>query len=747
MNKLEIDGKGFGGKLLRAAVIILAVTMAAGCGGNGTAGNSRDYEPNGRWTIEKAAKWKAETGWKSGCCYIPATAINQIEMWSSDTFDPKQIDKELGWAEDLGFNTMRVFLSSLVWENEPDAFKKHIDEFLTIADKHGISPFFVFFDDCWDAHSAYGKQREPKTGVHNSGWVQDPSEEVRADSSKMYADLEKYVKDILTTFKDDKRVYCWDLYNEPGNSGHSLTTLPLLSHTVRWAREVNPSQPITIGLWSNDLPVLNRFQIENSDIITYHNYANPTDHRLEIEYLSLLERPMMCTEYMARKFDSKFTNILPMLRAYDVCAVNWGFVAGKTNTMYAWGDPHPKGEEPTLWFHEIYRQDRTPFDTAEVDIIRRVNSELTVFPKSEFETAVEANAKQSDGTETFVLRTFRGMTAQFTNYGARLVSLWVPSADGVFRDVVWGFPDINGYVNAKDIYAGPIVGRYGNRIGNAAITIDGTEYRLAANEGKNHLHGGGLEGFAGKVWKGEYCTAANGFPAVRFSYDSPAREEGYPGNLSITVTYSLNDDNELCIDYSATSDSTTVLNPTLHAYFNLNGTTGRTIDSHIFEVNSDYYTVTNPELIPTGEIATVEGTKMDFRKPKALGKVKYDDNFVLRKAEGSVIDKSTAQNGTADSTKAWGFSRGAQYAATVYEPSTGIEMKVYTDQPGLQFYSGDGMDGADIGKRGEKHLLRSGFVFETQNFPDAPNHADFPSAVLRPGETYTQHSRYRFSVR
>ncbi|MCI2081760.1 MAG: galactose mutarotase [Bacteroidales bacterium] len=721
--------------------LIAAAAFLTGCnGGGGTSNrrNSADYEPNGRWTVAKAAKWKAETGWKSGCDYIPANAINQIEMWSDSTFDPETVDKELGWAQDLGFTTMRVFLSSVVWENEPEAFKGHIGDFLTIAGRHGISPMFVFFDDCWDPHSAYGRQREPKVGVHNSGWVQDPSEEVRADSTKMFAEMGKYVKDILATFKNDKRIYCWDLYNEPGNSGHGMTTFPLLRHTVEWAREVNPSQPVTVGLWTEDLPALNRFLVENSDVISYHNYSNPGNHRHEIDYLSMFGRPMICTEYMARKFDSKFTNILPMLHAYDVSAINWGFVSGKTNTIYAWGDPHPKGEEPNPWFHDIYRQDHTPFDTNEVSIIRRVNSELTVFPERDFEMDIKDSAKGTEKTEIFVLRNFRGMTAQFTSYGARLVSLWVPAKDGVFRDVVWGFPNIKGYLDAKDIYSGPIVGRYGNRIGKSEFSIDGTEYHVVANEGENHLHGGGKKGFGCRVWKGEYCTAANGQRGVRFSYVSPAGECGYPGTLTVSVTYSLDYDDELCIDYEATTDAPTILNPTLHAYFNLCGTTDSRIDNHTFTVASDYYTVTTPDLIPTGEIASVEGTKMDFRNPTRLGSRIYDDNFVLRKPKGSVV---------ADTTASWGFSSTPEYAATVYEPSTGIEMKVYTDQPGLQFYSGDSMNCTDIGKRGEKHLTRTGFAFETQNFPDAPNHDNFPSAVLRPGETYTQHTRYLFDVR
>lgn len=334
-----------------------------------------DEEPNGRWTAEKANVWYAEQGWKSGCDYIPANAINQIEMWSSATFDPETIDKELGWAQELGFKTMRVFLSSVVWQNEPEAFKKHIDAFLTISDAHGIKPMFVFFDDCWDGESAYGVQREPKPGVHNSGWVRDPSVAVRADSVAMYAALEPYVKDILKTFKDDQRIFVWDLYNEPGNSSHGVSSLPLLKKVFQWAREVHPSQPLTAGLWRfrDDFQPLNDFQTAHSDVISYHCYSDPEKHLALIQELKAYGRPLICTEYMARTQNSTFQNTLPMLKEQDVCAYNWGFVSGKTNTIFAWSTPLPDVVEPELWFHDILRQDKTPFDPEEIAVIKQVN--------------------------------------------------------------------------------------------------------------------------------------------------------------------------------------------------------------------------------------------------------------------------------------------------------------------------------------------------------------------------------------
>ena len=349
-------------------VIITTVTLT-GCCNAPEAG----YESNGRWTKEKAAAWAEETGWRSGCNYIPATAINQIEMWQESTFDPKTIDKELGWAQELGFNTMRVFLSSVVWKAEPESFKARIDQFLGITESHGIKPIFVFFDDCWNAHSEIGPQPLPKPGVHNSGWVRDPSDDLRGDPNFLFPVLESYVKDILTTFKNDSRVLWWDLYNEPGNSGYGIASLPLLKNVFKWAREVKPSQPVSAGLWFLACPELNNFQIENSDIFSYHNYLDPEMHALRISMFKSFMRPMYCTEYMARRNNSFFQNIMPLLKENNVGAINWGFVSWKTNTIFAWDEPRPDVAEPELWFHDIYRQDKTPFDQEETETIKRIN--------------------------------------------------------------------------------------------------------------------------------------------------------------------------------------------------------------------------------------------------------------------------------------------------------------------------------------------------------------------------------------
>lgn len=328
---------------------------------------------NTRWSKEKAQEWWDVTGWQNGCNFQPSTAINQLEMWQEDTFDPETIEKELALAEDLGFNMMRVYLNSLVWKQDANGFKKRIDQYLSIADKHGIGTMLVFFDDCWKPNSKLGKQPEPMLGVHNSAWIQDPSCDLRNDPANLFPWLEEYVKDIISTFKDDKRVVIWDLYNEPGNGKHGNESLALLKKAFKWAREINPSQPLTTGVWRLDLVDLNTFQLENSDIITYHQYENPEKHLVWVRLLKTYGRPMICTEYMARHFNSKFQNVLPMLKEHNVGAINWGFVAGKTNTIYKWGDTVADGREPDLWFHDILRKNGEPYDQEEVDIIKLLN--------------------------------------------------------------------------------------------------------------------------------------------------------------------------------------------------------------------------------------------------------------------------------------------------------------------------------------------------------------------------------------
>ncbi len=324
-----------------------------------------------RWTEIRAQQWGTKNGWLRGSNFNPSTAINQLETWQAESFDTTTINRELGWAEGIGMNVMRVYLHHLAWEVDREGFKKRMDCFLGIASKHGIKTVFVFFDDCWNPTYKAGKQPDPKPGVHNSGWVRDPGELLYTDKTLINT-LEAYVKDVLTTFKDDKRIAIWDLYNEPGNSNYGDRSLPLLKKVFEWGWEVRPSQPLSSGVWNLSLKKLNKFQIENSDIITYHNYEAPEKHLAAIDTLKRYNRPLVCTEYMARRNNSLFGNIMPLLKQQNIGAINWGLVGGKSNTKYAWDEPIPDGSEPKLWFHEIFHSDGTPYKMEEVNLIKNL---------------------------------------------------------------------------------------------------------------------------------------------------------------------------------------------------------------------------------------------------------------------------------------------------------------------------------------------------------------------------------------
>jgi hypothetical protein len=339
------------------------------------------------WTAEEANAWQAKQGWLVGPNYTPATAINQLEMWQEDTFDPETIDKELGWAADLGMNTARVYLHDLPYEEDSTGFISRIDHFLRLADKHGIRPLLVFFDSCWDPFPVSGKQRAPKPHVHNSGWVQSPGQEALKDSTQ-YPRLERYVKGIVTHFANDERILGWDVWNEPDNmTGPSYEAveikdkvsyvLPLLEQAFDWARSANPSQPLTSGIWAGEwsthegLKPIEKLQIEESDIISFHNYDTPEDFEKRIQQLQRYGKPLWCTEYMARPNGSTFAGFLPIAKKYNVAMFNWGFVDGKTQTIYPW-DSWTKTytDEPPLWFHDIFRGDGTPYKQEETAIIK-----------------------------------------------------------------------------------------------------------------------------------------------------------------------------------------------------------------------------------------------------------------------------------------------------------------------------------------------------------------------------------------
>jgi hypothetical protein len=326
-----------------------------------------------RWTAQQAWDWYNAQPWLLGCNFIPSTAINQLEMWQAETFDPATIERELGWAAGLGFNTARVFLHDLLWDgpgSDRAGFLARLDQFLTICQGRRIRPLLVFFDDCWNQHPQTGAQPAPRPGIHNSGWVQSPGSAVVADPSG-WGRLEGYVQGVLAAFGRDQRILAWDLYNEPGNNQLGETSLPLLKAVFAWARAAVPVQPLTAGIWY-DHAALNIFSLAASDFISFHEYrAAPETLRAKIASLKTLERPLICTEYMARQAGSLFQHYLPVLKEEGVGAYNWGLVSGKTQTIYPWGSPG--GEpEPSPWFHDIFRADGTPYDPAEVEAIQSV---------------------------------------------------------------------------------------------------------------------------------------------------------------------------------------------------------------------------------------------------------------------------------------------------------------------------------------------------------------------------------------
>jgi hypothetical protein len=348
-----------------------------------------------RWTSAQAEAWYRELPWLVGSNFIPSTAINQLEMWQADTFDPATIDRELGWAEQLGFTSVRVFLHHLLWEQDRDGFMQRLDRFLDIADKHHIGVMFVLFDSCWDPQPKLGKQREPQRGLHNSGWVQSPGVADLADSRR-HALLEAYTRGVIGRFKADRRVQVWDLWNEPDNQNDSsygrnklkqepsdkvAQTLRLLAPAFAWARAAEPTQPITSGVWIGNwsdparLSPTERVQLDESDVISFHSYDRLPGITKCVTNLRRYQRPILCTEYLARPRGSTFDPVLPYLKEQKVAAYNWGFVAGKTNTIYPW-DSWQKSytAEPPVWFHDIFRADGFPFDAAEVAFIRRVTS-------------------------------------------------------------------------------------------------------------------------------------------------------------------------------------------------------------------------------------------------------------------------------------------------------------------------------------------------------------------------------------
>jgi hypothetical protein len=348
------------------------------------------HAQSARWTEAQANQWYSHQPWIVGSNFLPADAINELEMWQADTFDPTEIDKEFGWAESIGMNTMRVFLHDLLWQ-DPQGFQKRLDEFLTIASRHHIRPVLVLFDSCWDPNPKLGPQHPPIPGVHNSGWVQSPGAKGLTDPSQE-GRLREYVVGVVGAFAKDPRILAWDVWNEPSNTNggeyHRMEpknkqarVLELLPKAFEWARSVHPTQPLTSGVWEGEWSLdkadaITKVQLEQSDVISFHNYNWPEDFEEHVVTLEQYHRPILCTEYMARSAGSTFDTILPIAKKHHVAAINWGFVVGKSQTNLPWDSwerPYVL-RPPTIWFHDVFYPDGRPYRQHEVDLIRQLTA-------------------------------------------------------------------------------------------------------------------------------------------------------------------------------------------------------------------------------------------------------------------------------------------------------------------------------------------------------------------------------------
>jgi len=365
---------------LRLALATWAVTAALS--------GVQAQESGARWTAAKANEWYEKQPWLVGANFVPSDAINELEMFQPSTFNAALIDKELGMAESIGMNTMRVFLQDQFWLNDPAEAKRTIDQFLAIAAKHHIRPILVLFDSCWEPNPHLGPQHPPIPGIHNSGWVQSPGKE-RLMNRALEPELKAYVTGVVSAFGQDDRVLAWDIWNEPDNAGRDRAEdVPekvrrvneLLPQAFAWARSANPTQPLTSGVWrgnwsdSSKESETVKIQLAESDVISFHNYGWPEQFEARIAELRSLGRPLLCTEFMARGNGSTFDTILPIAKREHVAAINWGLVAGKTQTYLPWDSwkrPYVT-EEPTVWFHEVFRNDGRPYRQREVDLMREL---------------------------------------------------------------------------------------------------------------------------------------------------------------------------------------------------------------------------------------------------------------------------------------------------------------------------------------------------------------------------------------
>jgi len=352
----------------------LAASMAFSLAIAGVALAAQPLTPAvGQWSAQRANEWYARQPWLFGFNFVPSTAVNDTEMWQKETFDPATIDRELAWAQGLGYNSCRVFVQYIVWKADPAGFKKRFTRLLEIADKHQLRVMPVLFDDCAfgdppQREPYLGKQREPIPGMILPSWTPSPGLKLVTDKAA-WPDLEKYVRDMVGTFKNDKRIVLWDLYNEPGNSGMGNNSLPLVEASFAWARQMKPTQPLTISVWGGPKEISDR-QLELSDIVSFHHYGDNNSMAARIKEFKIPQRPVICTEWMARTMGAKYQTELPLFKDAQVGCYNWGLVNGRTQCQYPWGSPKD-APEPPVWFHDLLRRDGSPKNPDEVAFIRK----------------------------------------------------------------------------------------------------------------------------------------------------------------------------------------------------------------------------------------------------------------------------------------------------------------------------------------------------------------------------------------
>lgn len=697
--------------------------------------------PAERWTEEKANAWYEAQPWPVGCVFMPSYAGTPIELWGKEYFKPDVVDYELGLAEELGFNCIRLFLNDLVWQDDPDGFMDRLEQTVALADKHGLRILMTFFTNGGTFKNAFlGPQPQPQPGIHNSTWMPSPGIDI-VNNPEKWPIIERYEKTVLTRYKDDPRILAWCLYNEPENKAAEFKTLPFLREVYKWAREVNPSQPITSPVWQipgsggTNLPIVS-FICDNSDIVSFHCYADYTVCSRFVNYMRQFNRPILCSEWMARTKGSDYFSILPLFKKYKIGSFSYGLVNGKQQCHYPWnavvnGKKVPFTEDPPVWFHDLFRPDGTPWNEVEAQFIKSMTRGTK---KLEVRTQGYGTLATGEKAHRYLLTNTAGSSLVLSDYGARIVKICMPDRSGAVDDVIVGPDDLKTFEEAKpERFLGCVIGRYGNRINHASFTLDGKKYQLEANEnlgGEPVQCHGASQGFDRFLWEGKVLQE-DGRVGVRFHRLSPDGESGFPGNCNCYVTYWLTEDNVVKVEYEATTDKPTVINLSNHSFFNLKGRKGGYIMDHLFKVEADECIQNNAQMCPD-LILPVEGTPFDFREPHRVDYRIDMPNEHLRIMHGmSACWVVRDWDGT------------LRLAADLYEPVCGRGVQTWTTEPAILTYTARAFNGTMQGKYGPVDKF-GGMLLETIHFADSPNQDRFPSTVLRPGEKYYSTTEWRF---